>query len=104
MADKAVDVELEPGFMILTDSYGRKRSQAIYPNVRAQDIPILTYEQLGQAFQAIVGLYTVLVRTLIAREVLDEAFLEEGEFTLEAITEAIAEMGGDYSDPDISVS
>lgn len=93
----------EPGYLILEED-GRKSQLAIEKILRAADIPTgLTYAQVG-AISTIANLLAMLVRTLISREVIGEEFLEEGEIDLLAFTEAIEQMGGDYGDPDISVS
>jgi len=103
MAENATSVELSAGFITLTDAHGRKTQHPIAAVLRAADIPTgLTYSQV-QAVSALANLVAVLVRTLISREVLDDDFLEYGEYTLESLTEAIEQMGGDYGDPDISV-
>ena len=104
MASGTENVELTPGFITTTDSHGRKTSHAIADVLRAADIPTgLTYSQVG-AITTLANLVVILIRTLIDRDVLDEKFLESGDFNLESITEAIALMGGDYQKPDISVS
>lgn len=76
-----------------------------YPlGIRVEDIPTgLTYAQVG-AIKTLANTFAVLIRTLRAKNVLDATFLEEGEYTLLSLTEAIEEMGGDYNMPDISVS
>ncbi len=104
MAAGTENVELKPGYITLTDSHGRKTDYPIASVLRAADIPSgLTYSQVG-AITTLANLVVILIRTLIDRDVLDEKFLESGDFDLESITEAIALMGGDYQKPDISVS
>lgn len=93
----------EPGFLIFTDDGGRSTSYAISEILRALDIPALTYAQVG-AIKTLANLVVVLIRTLIARDVLDEQFLEDGEYDLAAIVQTIEDMGGDYGEPDLTVS
>ena len=103
MANKAQRLVFEAGYIVVTDTSGSSTRYPIAAILRAADIPTgLTYTQV-QAITALSNLVAVLIRTLIAREVIDENFLEEGEMDLEAITEAIELMGGDYGDPDIGV-
>ena len=93
----------EPGFLVVAYD-GQKSQLAIADILRAADIPIRTYEQLGLAFKAMVNLYSVLIRTLIARGVLDESFLEDGQFDLSIIVKTIEDMGGDFGEPDLTVT
>jgi len=92
----------EPGYIIV-EIDGKKTQHSIARVLRAADIPSLTYVQV-QAITALANLTAVLIRTLISRDILDDSFLEDGEYSLESITEALEEMGGDYGDPDISVT
>ena len=103
MGNPLAGLAFEPGNIILIDTAGNRTRQDIASILRALDIPTgLTYSQV-QAVTALANLVAVLIRTLIARDVLDDAFLEGGEYTLESLTEAIEQMGGDYGEPDISV-
>ena len=63
----------------------------------------LTYAQVG-AVTSLANLVAVLIRTLIDRQVLDESFLENDDYDLDAIIQSIEAMGGAYHEPDISVT
>ena len=101
----AIDnLAFESGFIVVTREGGNQTRYAIADVLRALDIPTgLTFRQVG-AITTLANLIVVLIRTLIDRDVLDDSFLENGDFDLNSITEAIEEMGGDYQKPDISVS
>ena len=92
----------EPGFLVVAYD-GQKSRLAIADILRAADIPALTYAQVG-AIKTLANLTAVLVRTLIARDILDEQFLEEGEYDLAAIVQTIEDMGGDFIEPDLTVT
>ena len=103
MANAVKGLSFSPGYITQTDDGGNQTRYSIANVLRALDIPTgLTYSQV-QAVTALSNLVAVLIRTLISRDVLDESFLEGCEYTLESITEAIEQMGGDYGEPDISV-
>lgn len=104
MAKGTEDVELTPGTITLTDAHGRKTSHTIASLLRAADIPVgLTYSQVG-AITTLANLVVVLIRTLIARDILDEQFMEDGDYDLAAIVQTIEDMGGNYGEPDLTVS
>ena len=91
----------EPGYLVIEED-GRKSQLPIEDILRAVDMPIITYEKL-KAVTALANMFAVLIRTLIARGVLGEDFMEEGDYSLEAIVQSIESMGGDYGEPDLSV-
>lgn len=98
------DIAFESGYIVVTRQADVRTRYPIADVLRALDIPTgLTYSQVG-AITTLANLVVVLIRTLINRDVLDDSFLEKGEYSLEGIIEAIEEMGGDYGEPDISVS
>jgi len=102
-ATQSQKLEFEAGYIYTTDQSGNRTRHSIAAMLRAADIPTgLTYSQV-QAVTALANIIAVVIRTLIQRDILDDNFLEEGEYTLESMTEAIEQMGGDYGDPDISV-
>lgn len=97
-------VPLPKGYLTFTDSAGNATRWAIADMLRAADIPTgLTYTQVG-AITSLANLVAVLIRTLIARNILDESFMEDGDYDLEAIIQTVEAMGGDYGEPDISVT
>ncbi len=103
MADEVSKLEFEKGFMTLTDSYGRSTKYPIADMLSATDIPAgLTHTQVPD-ISSLANLLVVLIRTLIDRQVIDESFLENDDYDLDAIIYAIEKMGGAYHDPDIAV-
>ena len=93
----------EPGFIIV-EIDGQRTQYPIADILRAADIPIgLTCVQV-RAITTLANLLVVLIRTLIDRQILNESFLEDGDYDLAAIVQSIEDMGGDYGEPDISVT
>jgi len=104
MAEDVAGLSFAPGFITLTDTGGRRTRYAVADILRALDIPAgLTYEQIG-AITALANLNVVLVRTLIARGVLDEQFMDEGDYDLATIVQTIEDMGGNFVEPDLTVT
>ena len=104
MATGVEKQEFSPGYITITDSHGRKTAHPIANILRAADIPVgLTYTQVG-AITTLANLIVVLIRTLIDRQVLDESFMENDDYDLDAIIETIEGMGGAYHEPDLTVS
>ncbi|KKN65905.1 hypothetical protein LCGC14_0477220 [marine sediment metagenome] len=98
------EVIRELGFITYVETNGRRTRYAVADGLRVEDIPTgLTYTQVG-AITTLSNLVVVLIRTLIDRGVLDEQFLEDGEYDLPAIVQTIEDMGGDYINPDLTVS
>jgi len=98
------NVQFQAGKLLVTDDRDEGREYDIVNYLRAADIPTgLTYTQV-QAITALANLVAVLIRTLIAREVISEEFREEGELDLEAIADVIEQMGGDFGEPDLTVT
>ena len=95
------DITFVSGFIVVTFDSGPPRQYPIAAVLRAADIPALTYSQVA-SIKALANLIVIVVRTLIDRQVLDESFLESNEMDLDTIIYAIEQMGGDYSDPDLS--
>ena len=96
-----VNVEFESGYIVLTDANGHKTRYPIADVLRAADIPALTYSQVA-TISTLANLVVILIRTLIDRNVLDESFLEEGDYNLDDIVEAVEGMGGSYGEPDLT--
>ena len=101
MADKAANVQFTPGFMILTDNGGRRTKHKI--ELTVDNIPSLTYEQVA-AIKTLSNMFAVLYRALIVREILDEGLLEDCGYDLPAIVQTIKNMGGDFGEPDLTVT
>jgi len=92
------------GYITVTNDDGPPVRYPIADVLRALDIPTgLTYAQVG-AIKTLANLVAVLVRTLIDRQVLDESFLEDGDYNLDDVIESIENMGGDYGAPDLTVT
>lgn len=98
------NITFEPGYMVLTREEGGSTRYPVADILRALDIPAgLTYQQVS-AITTLANLVAVLVRTLIDKQVLDESFLEKDEYSLDAVVQSIESMGGDYIEPDLSVT
>ena len=98
------NVQLVDGQLLITKDNDEVKAIDFVKHVDADDIPVgLTYSHV-QAITALSNLVAVLIRTLIAREVISEEFLEEGELDLEVIADVIGQMGGDYVEPDLTVT
>ena len=98
------DILFTPGYMTLIRDDGPPTRYAIANILRVLDIPTgLTYTQVG-AITTLANLVVVLIRTLINRDVLGEQFLEEGEYDLATIVKTIEDMGGDFGEPDLTVT
>ena len=93
-------IETTPGYIVV-DIGGQK---TMYPiKLTVAEIPTLTYLQVG-AIKSLANHVAILIRTLIARGVLDESFMEEGDYDLATIVQSIEDMGGSYIEPDITVT
>jgi len=90
----------EAGYIVTTDERGNRTRHAIADVLRAADIPALTYAQVA-AIRILANLIVVLIRTLIDRGTLDESFLEDDDFDLDAIVAVVENIGGSYHEPDI---
>jgi len=98
---KGIDVS-EPGFITIAGSSGPPTRYPIADLLRAADIPVgLTHEQVA-GVTYLANLVVVLIRTLIAKELLDETFADElgMDWDLEHIVYALESLGGTYHEPD----
>ena len=94
--------EITTGFITLEGVGNIPVKHAI--NVTPTDIiGDITQVQIS-SLRTIANLLAVLIRTLIARDVLDEQFMEDNEYDLPAIIQSIENLGGDFGEPDISVT
>jgi hypothetical protein len=92
-----------PGYITLYDGGANPTRYPIADVLRALDIPVgLTHTQVTEITK-LANLVVVLIRTLIERNILDNKFLENGEYDLDDIIHSIEDMAGDFSEPDISV-
>ena len=73
-------------------------------DIRVLDfLPALTYEQVD-AVKILTNLIVVLIRTLIAKNVLDEEFMAGVDnVDLDHLIYVFEKIGGSYHNPDISV-
>ncbi len=92
----------EPGYLVIEED-GRKSQLAISEILRAVDMPVLTFEEVG-AVKTLANMFAVLYRALIARDILDEGLLEDNGYDLPAIVKTIEDMGGDFINPDLTVT
>lgn len=98
-----LDVHSQPGFIILQRASGPPVSYPIADLLRAADIPTgLTHEQVS-GLGIIGSLLAVLIRTLINRDVLNEAFADDAGMSLDLDTMifAIEQLGGSYHEPNL---
>lgn len=102
--ENVASIAFEPGFLITKDANGKGiMKYPIATGLRVEDIPVgLTYTQV-QAITSLANLVAVLIRTLIDKQVLNTSFLENDDYSLDAVIQSIERMGGDYGEPDISV-
>jgi len=94
---------VEPGFILIDNGSGPPRQVPIADVLRALDIPIgLTHEQVA-GISLLANLFTILVRTLIDRDVLDEDFADSlgMDWDLDHLVYAVEQMGGSYHDPNL---
>uniref|UniRef100_A0A6H2A0L3 Uncharacterized protein n=1 Tax=viral metagenome TaxID=1070528 RepID=A0A6H2A0L3_9ZZZZ len=89
------------GYLIWEED-GKKTQIAIEKILRAADIPMLTYEQVS-SIATLSNMFVVLIRTLQAKGIVDEDFLEKGEFDISMLIQSLENMGGSYTDPDLNV-
>ena len=98
MVENATTIDLTAGYITLTDSHGRATRHPIANVLRAADIPTgLTYSQ-------VTAISTFLIRTLIYRGYLDQNFMDDNQYNLDAIIEVLENMGADYDQPDITTT
>lgn len=96
-------VTVEGGFITVPQTAGPPIRYPIADVIRTADVPTgLTYTQVASV-KTLANLITILIRTLIDREILDESFLENNDFDLDHLIYSIEQIGGSYHDPDISV-
>ena len=92
----------EAGYIVITEDNGQRTRQPVSDVLRALDIPVgITYAQVA-SISALANLVVVLIRTLIDREVLNESFLEDDDYDLDALIVAIEAMGGSYHEPSLA--
>jgi hypothetical protein len=98
------EITYTPGFLTHIYDGGNSTIYPVADILRALDIPDgLTYEQVG-AITTLANLVVVLVRTLMSKGILTESFLENNEYNLDDLIETIEDMGGDYAEPDLTVT
>lgn len=96
------NVLTEKGYIVITYDNGIPNRFAIADVLRAADIPALTNEQVS-TIKTLSNLFVILIRTLISRGVLDNAFADTGgmDWDLESIQYAIEQMGGSFQEPQL---
>ncbi len=98
------NITFESGYIVLHRDSGGSTKYPIASVLRALDIPTgLTYAQVG-AVSTLANMFAVLIRTLIANDVIGESFMEDNDYDLDAIIETIGNMGGAYDAPDLTVN
>ncbi len=95
-------VTTTPGYLVV-DIDGKKTQYPISAMLRAADIPALTYAQVG-AIKTLANLFIVAIRALIEKDLLSDDVLEDGGYDLNALIETLEGIGGDFGEPDLTVS
>jgi len=95
-------VTTTPGYLVVTID-GKSTQYPISAILRASDIPALTYAQVG-AIKSLANLFVVAIRALIEKDLLSDDVLEDGGYDLAAIVQTLEDMGGDFGEPDLTVS
>ena len=101
MPQTVKDISFENGFIKITYDQGGSKYLSMASGLKAADIPALTYSQVA-AIKTLANLIAILIRTLIDRQVLNESFLEDDDFDLDALIATIEAMGGAYHEPSLS--
>ena len=87
-------ITLEPGFIVVTNDRGRRHQIAIADVLRAGDIPVLTIGKLT-LLTDLAQVVTVIVKTLIEQEILDEKLVEG--YDLQYVAEQLVDtLGADW--------
>jgi len=97
---KGIDVS-ERGYITIATSSGPPTKYPVADLLRAADIPVgLTHTQVA-GVTYLANLVVVLIRTLIARDLLDEDFADNlgMDWDLEHIVHALESLGGAYHEP-----
>ncbi len=90
-----------PGYIVV-DIGGQKTQYPI--RLRVADIPIgFTSVQVG-AIKTLANMIADLTKKLIAAEILDPEFTGEDGYPLETVIQTIEDIGGNYAEPDLTVS
>lgn len=98
---KGIDVS-EPGFITIQRSSGPPIRYPVSDLLQATDIPTgLTHEQVI-GLTIIANVLAVLIRTLIARDILDESFADSAGLSsdLDQLIYILEQLGGAYHEPD----
>ena len=97
---EAIKLEFSAGTITVVDGSGNRTNYAIADILRAVDIPTGLTSTHVATIKALANMLAVLIKTLIEREILDESFMGD-EYSLDALVEAIGEMGGNYRLPSL---
>ncbi len=97
------DIDLtEPGFVIVHRAAGPPVKYPLADLLRAADIPTgLTHAQVA-GLSTLANVFVILIRTLIARDVIDETFADSAGLSssLNQLIYVIEQLGGAYHQPD----
>ncbi len=96
------NVTTEAGFIVVTyENSSIPVRFAIADVLRAADIPALTKDEVS-TIKTLANPIVILIRTLIAKGILDEDFIHgEMEWDLDHIVYVIEQMGGSFSKPQL---
>ena len=103
MPDILKSLTYRKGFITIDRGSGPPADIAIADILRAADIPVgLTHAQVA-GVTYLANLVIVLIRTLIAKDLLDETFADElgMDWDLEHIIYALESLGGAYHEPNL---
>jgi len=101
VAKNITNIVFEPGAIILHRDSGPPTKYLLTNIIRLLDIPLGIDQTQVVALKTLSNLIVVLIRTLIARGVLNESFLEDDDLSLNALIETVEAMDGSYSDPNL---
>ena len=98
------DISFSAGYITITRDSGAPTKYPIADVLRALDIPTgLTYSQVG-AIKPLANLFVVALKALIEKGLISDDVLEDGGYDLPAIVKTIEDMGGDFGEPDLTVT
>jgi len=100
---KLEGVTFSPGYITVAGPSGPPQKFSIARVLRAADIPVgLTHTQVD-GLRLLANLTVIVLRTLIARDLLDEDFADDlgMDWDLEHIIYALEQLGGSYEEPNL---
>ncbi|MCK9597424.1 MAG: hypothetical protein M0R06_00210 [Sphaerochaeta sp.] len=102
MATTVTNIVFEPGYIVIHRDSGPATRYPVADVLRALDIPAGLDQTQIKGLTTLANIFTVVFRTLIDNGTLGENFLEDGDYDLADIVETIENLGGSYTEPDLS--